>query len=209
SLDPEKITEIALQKLALRNTFLEAVVKSSAPTGGSEKIPAPEKKIIAPSLPAAPMKTESPLPAETEKNWEGFLGFLSVKSPALTSNLEQGNLISPVAYQQEKIFINLGLGPAEKVFWEYLQDQDINQKLVQYLSDFFEKGPDKIILKLTLLDENQKKSLNFASLAEMRKNEDKEKDNVKQQNLVNNPVVKQAAHLFNSKIDKVILHEEK
>jgi DNA polymerase III subunit gamma/tau len=237
SIDPEKTAEIVFQKLALRNTFLKGSSSNSGVNNrvtGKTDNSTTNKNPVGLQPPEIPCdngvsddqafiteENNEPAPVESmpeaeqvsikvaEKTWDDFLKYLNTKTPALTSNLEQGNLISPVVRNHGKLFIHLGLGPAEKVFWEYLLDVDIRKKLLSYLKDFYQEREENIELKIGLLDEAQKKALNFRSVAEQHQQRTKEKDKNRQQNIENNPLILQAAQIFNSKIDKVILHEER
>lgn len=147
-------------------------------------------------------------PIEGDKNWDGFLTYLSSVSPATSSNLEQGNIIAPLFYNEDSVTVNLGFSESSKVFLEYLQDQEINQKVVLHLGKFFGVPEDKVNLELTYISAEEKIESNFLSRAEIK---DKAEDIIveeKKEDFLNNPLILQAQDIFNTKVDKIVIGKD-
>ncbi|MBP5297300.1 MAG: DNA polymerase III subunit gamma/tau [Bacteriovoracaceae bacterium] len=155
---------------------------------------------------------QNPETPTTEKSklrhasWAEFLDFVGNRSPSLRANLEQGNLLGEIIFTTDQLRINIGLCPTEKVFWEYLQDHDIHQKICRFLGEFFSLEVDHIDLKLTLLTEAQKQELGFVSLAEQDKVQTEQQENSRETGLRNDPLIKEAENIFHAAVDKVILN---
>ncbi|MBC7537714.1 MAG: DNA polymerase III subunit gamma/tau, partial [Bacteriovorax sp.] len=92
------------------------------------------------------------LPAESiakkQMSWEGFLNFLNIKAPASASNLEQGNITSPLRLENGELSVELGFGYSGLVFLDYLSEPEVFQKLINNLSEYFEVDKNKINLQL-------------------------------------------------------------
>jgi DNA polymerase-3 subunit gamma/tau len=155
---------------------------------------------------SAPVATEVKKPiGERDLTWEGFLNDLGSRSPVSASNLEQGNILSPVRLENGQLYVELGFGFSGQVFMDYLNEPEMFQKVVNNLSEYF--GVDKNNVKLELRQALPKDD--FVSQAEIRE----QKAQVTMQDRVdefkNNPLLKEAEKLFNSKVDKVILDNSK
>jgi DNA polymerase-3 subunit gamma/tau len=155
------------------------------------------------SSPGAPDTVGKPLSGQ--QKWQEFLAFVGDRSPSLRANLEQGNLLGPMMRTADQLSLKVGLGPTEKVFWEYLQDHDIHLKICRLLGEFFSLAPEQVDLKLSLLTAAQKQELNFRSLAEQGKEAVLRQEDSQEASLRNDPVIKEAEHLFHAEVDKVIL----
>jgi DNA polymerase III gamma/tau subunit len=165
SLAPDKVMEIALQKLALRRTFF------------SEEKPVVAKK----------------------KTWESFLTHLNEISPVTASNLEQGNLVKPIEVRNGKIFVEFGLPPSGKVFFDYLNEEATLKRIEGFLSDYFET---KVDFRLTLMAAKA----NFYSKAELEQKEKNDLEKTKREQILSHPMLREAEGLFNTKVDKVFIN---
>ncbi len=221
SLDPERVTEIILQKIALRRTFFK---KSQSPLISETK-----KKLDLTNQPVdtpLPLAEEIPLPAEElpceqflesvspeshiveketapQKDWSSFLQFLQAQSPLTCSYLEQGNIISPISSNNGCFSLSLGFDSASKTFYEYFEEREAKEKVVRYLSQFFGVEEKMIDLKLELIAEG-----NFVSRAELEEQKIKmERDKVKN-NLIHHPMVQEAQKILGGTIDRIILRDE-
>lgn len=277
SLSPEKSTEIAIQKITLRNSFFSAqelpkkkVLSSEIKpevieeprevvTGPiePEAAPIPEMEMVQDEEPAqiieadatsekneeeAPATSEQPdfsklaevldkdpvvIPAEVAdekksekahqellkeksveelpRDWDGFLAYLFKVSPAAASNLEQGNIISPLSYNGESVVIEIGFPESSGVFLEYLKEADSFSKLEQQVSSFFNVEKEKINLQLEMVREEVAIESDFKSKAQIKQHEEEQVELAKKEELLSNPLIQQAEDIFNSKIDKVII----
>lgn len=143
-----------------------------------------------------------------EMNWDTFLDYFKNVSPAAASNLEQGNLLSPISYTQTSLVINLGFPQSAKVFYEYLSENEPKEKLVKNLAQYFNLEVSKIQLDMTLITKEENKE-DFKSKVEIKHEEHLKQVKEKEEAIANDPVISYAETLFNSKVDKIILTDKK
>ena len=141
-----------------------------------------------------------------DKTWENFLDFLRDKSPASASNIEQGNTLGEISIKEDRVIVEYGFTSSSKVFLDYIQEKDVYSKLVGFMSEYFSVDKDNIELRLTLVDEVRQKESNFLSKAEMKKEKENNFIEEKRQGFLNDPIIKEAEQLFNTKVDKVIMN---
>ncbi|MBT3983089.1 MAG: DNA polymerase III subunit gamma/tau [Bacteriovoracaceae bacterium] len=159
---------------------------------------------------AAPENVEKEKPTEPEeKNWDNFLRRLSKKYPASAANIEQGNILKGPLKLDGMIHIELGFPPESKIFYDYLVDANTTKRLVSEISQYFEEEQANVNLVFTLLDEKEREKTGFLSKVEV---EDKKRDEltqIKREEFLANQFVKEAQTLFDSKVDKIIVNENK
>jgi DNA polymerase-3 subunit gamma/tau len=222
SIAPEKAFEVLLYKATLRRAFF------SMKTSAVFEVEAPQKETIVESTNAVPLveplvKEEQVVEQISEKlpeltkmvlpelntskdiSWEGFLSFLKKKAPASASNLEQGNITTPLRLENGELSVQLGFGYSGMVFCDYLSEPEVFQKLVNNLAEYFEVPQNQIHLELINVDSG----IDFVSTATI--NEKIEEISMQEQvrNFKNNPMLKEAEKMFNAKIDKVIIDNKK
>lgn len=234
SIAPEKAFEVLLYKVALRRSFFsmkmpaseaimtEAVsevmadvpVKSSMKTFAESfaemakevdvQVSSPKVEVVAlePVLESVKPATAVDIKA---MNWEGFLNYLNSKSPASASNLEQGNITSPLRLENGELSLELGFGFSGMVFYDYLSEPEVYQKLVNNLSEYFEVDKTKIRLELVKVDSGE----HFVSTAAIKEQLAEISMQEKVDNFKNNPLLKEAEKMFNAKVDKVIIDHKK
>ncbi len=195
SLIPEQALEIVLRKITLRRDFFQGVKLSS------EK----KKEFISPPKPILEVKNEISQVC-INKSWEGFLEFVFKESPALASNLEQGNILSPVEFSKE-IEIELGFAKSSSVFYDYFQDKDVWSRLISFLERYTGKKQGEFNIRLLKLDERQEKEENFRSRSDLRQEEILKDAKQKEGVVRSDPLLKEFSQLFNASIDKVILEQ--
>jgi DNA polymerase-3 subunit gamma/tau len=200
-LVPEKSIEVLLYKITLRRSFFNGTQIEIKPEVKTEVVQKVESvvpvEIIIPSEPV--------ITAKKDTSWDGFLAFLSAKSPASASNLEQGNLTSPLRLTNDELFIELGFGFSSLVFLDYLRDPEVLKKLTQNLSDYFEMDKEKIFLDLKEVAPTE----DFISRADIKEKSAETDQQELIETLKNNPMLKEAEKIFNAKIDKVIIEIKK
>lgn len=207
SLRPDKTFFILLLKLCKRRDFFGSISAG----GNQEQV---EIKRDGPTV----KPVEEPVTVKTEKktveikasfsndkSWDEFLKYLNELSPASASNLEQGNLLNPISRKNGELYIELGFNFSGLVFLDYLKEAEVYQKLLSNLSDFFQVEKEKI--KLALLEVGNEEE--FVSKAEQKRLEEELSDQDKMEEIKNNPILKEAERIFNSKIDKVIIENKK
>lgn len=238
SIVPEKAFEVLMYKVALRRSFFNQKIaghENVSSAVNNTEAPAQVEAVIAEQSVAQKLHTMlseltserdaaivatdngikvsvEPVAAQVKQpvkdkdlTWEGFLNDLGSRSPVSASNLEQGNTLAPVRLENGQLYVELGFGFSGQVFMDYLNEPEMFQKVVNNLSDYF--GVDGKNVHLELRQALPKDD--FVSQAEIRE----QKAQVTMQDRVdefkNNPLLKEAEKLFNSKVDKVILDNTK
>jgi DNA polymerase-3 subunit gamma/tau len=195
SINPEKVVLVLLQKVALRRTILKGddlkVEEVSQTPGKSEA--------------RASLKVEAP--KKMAKTWNDFLVYLRQTSAATAANLEHGNLLEEINFNMRPLIINVAFPEDAGVFKEYVEEKEVYARLKNHLSDFFEVDIDKIQFKAHVLTTEEKKDKNFRTKVEIDDEKKREEEEERRQKILNDPYVKEAEKLFNSKIDKIILKE--
>lgn len=210
---PEKTVEVILYKIALRREFFNQQATHTEKKTTEPKIVAkPEIKIepvaemkIEPKLDVKPVVKEEVKIIEVEKDWDNFLSFLSKKAPATASNLEQGNLVAPLFYDQRVAKLEIGFNVAGKVFFDYLNDQEVTKKILTFMADFFNVAEENAQIRFQLMDNG----VDFKSTADIREENEKMDEDNKINSFKTNPLLLKAEQMFNSKIDKVIIEKKK
>ncbi len=136
---------------------------------------------------------------EKKKTWESFHEHLAEKSPATASNLDQGNLLKPIELGDDGLIVSFGFPPSSKVFFEYLQDNEIKANLIGFMKAYFKVGSVRFETKL-----EQGK---FQSKAEIIQGKEDKIIDAKKQSILDQPIIKEAEAIFNTKIDKVFIRE--
>jgi DNA polymerase-3 subunit gamma/tau len=262
SISPDKVSEVALQKLALRRDFFdktlatpidknkkkskinfsdvaeefvtENITQEKASSlevkeNVSEEVPVPAEEpvsavkeinfeamgITVPEESNAHVVEEEVKEIITEekvldmtgfdKTWEGFLTYLHETSPASASNLEQGNIISPLHYNGDTVVLNLGFNKSGKVFLDYLRESESYSKLVSNIALFFNVEKDKVELSLEDVEDKE----DFESRAQIEQRKEDEIIENKKEEFKNNPLVKKAEDIFQSKLEQVNVGRKK
>lgn len=198
SISPEKVVLILLQKITLRRSILSGddVKLDEIPQSHGSSVGKPEAG-SSPHL-APPVR---------EKSWNEFLGYLRQTSPATATNLEQGNLLEEVNLSSRPVSITVAFPEDAAVFQEFVEQKDVYARLKNHLSDFFEVDTEQLQFRTKLLNNEEKKDKNFRTKMEIDDEIRLNKEEERRQKILNDPFVKEAEKLFNSKIDKIILKE--
>jgi DNA polymerase-3 subunit gamma/tau len=195
SINPEKVVLILLQKVCLRRTILK---------GDDLKI---EEIPQTPGKPEARASLKVEAHQEMAKTWNDFLAYLRQTSAATAANLEHGNLLQELSVNNRPLLITVAFPEDAAVFKEYVEEKEVYARLKNHLADFFELDIDQIHFKTQLLSSEEKKDKNFRTKVEIDDEEKQRVEEEKRQKILNDPYVKEAEKLFNSKIDKIILKE--
>ncbi len=195
SLSPEKVVLILLQKVCLRRTILK---------GDDFKV---EEVPQQPGKSEARVSLKVEAPKKLAKTWNDFLAYLRQTSAATASNLEHGNLIHDLNPEHLPLLITVGFPEDAEVFKEFLEEKEVYARLKNHLADFFEVDIDKIQFRASVLTTEEKKDTNFKSKVEIDDEIKSKQEEEKKQKILNDPYVKEAEKLFNSKIDKIILKD--
>lgn len=198
SIDPLRVMDVCLQKVALRREFYNV-------DATKKKRPEPEV-IIDTQIKEEPVTVSPEAPA---KDWDNFIEYVRKVSPPAAVNLEQGNLLHPVQKKQDGVDIELTFAPEQKLFHDYLSEADNKERMSQFASEFFEVPPNAIFFSFKLIDEQKKKEHGFMSKVEVREKEEEEQINKRKNEFVSHPLIQEAEKIFNSKIDKIVLDDKK
>jgi DNA polymerase-3 subunit gamma/tau len=196
SMNPDKVVLILLQKMSLRRSILtgEDVKLSEVSQVGKPEAGPSVVNVI-------------PAPMKIAKTWNGFLEYLRQTSPATAANLEHGNLLEGLDTLSVPLIIQIAFPEDAAVFKEYLDEKDIYARLKNHLADFFEIDIEKIQFRTKLLSLEEKKDKNFRTKVEIDDENRSNREEERRQKILNDPFVKEAEKLFNSKIDRIILKE--
>lgn len=201
TMNPEKVVLILLQKIAMRRTIL---------TGADLKVS--EVKQSAPGKPEGDSRVEEITPTiavkKEARTWNDFLTYLRQTSPATAANLEHGNLLHEIDSEAVPLSIQIAFPQASAVFKEYVDEKEVYARLKNHLADFFEIDIEKINFKTQLLSEEEKKEKSFKTKAELDDEARSLREEERRQMILNDPFVKEAEKLFNSRVDKIILRDK-
>ena len=206
--EPEKVFEIALQKICLRRTFFNKVSDQSNKSFSSPSLPKEESTGRVDTEKKNPNLDISSQPKVSvkPKSWESFFSFLEQSSPATASNLEQGSIVEKMKLFDESLKIQYGFKDSAKVFWEHLNENETKKRLEGFISKFFDIPLQGVDIKLNLLTKEQGLKEEFLSVAEKNQKRDELLNEKNKQDLKSHPMIQEAEKLFNSKVDKVILN---
>lgn len=143
-----------------------------------------------------------------EKTWEHFLVYLKSNSLALLANLEQGNIILGPEKKSDRTLFKIGFPTHSKIIFDLLSEKNELDKLKRKLSEFFECDFDSIELNLVQID-SEKDDQNFKSKFEIERLDHEKIMETKRVELLKNPHILEAEKLFNAKIDKIFIKENK
>jgi DNA polymerase-3 subunit gamma/tau len=222
SLDPHRVFDICLQKVALRREFysqeapstikkkddatLDEVRVTDSNNESEEIVPTPKPE--AKSELEEEKQTQPQV--KMEKTWEGFLHYMHGLSPASASNLEQGNLTQDITFDAKRVAVRLGFSEDQKVFYDYLSDIEVLKKLKTNLFDYFELNDEKgVDLQVELIGQQEKEEAGFMSLAELKNIDEEEALNKRKADFVSMPIIRQAEEIFKSKVDKIVFEKNR
>ena len=182
-----------MQKISLRRIILKGddIKIEEAPQAGKSK--------------GAAIRIEAP--KKLAKTWNDFLNYLKHAAASTAANLEHGNLIEEIDINTVPLNIRIAFPETAAVFKEFLDEKEIYARLKNHLADFFEVDIEKLNFKTQLLTNEEKKDKNFKTTVEIEDEARKERENARREKILNDPYVKEAEKLFNTKIDKIILNE--
>ncbi|MBL7665455.1 MAG: DNA polymerase III subunit gamma/tau [Bacteriovoracaceae bacterium] len=174
SINPSQLIGVLLKKVALRRLILSAQ----------------DEKLQHDNVEAKPV---------VKKDWPGFLAFLNQKSAPIYANLERGNLLEDIALSSTQVAVKVAFAQSSKVFYDYFCEREIEQKMIAFLKEYFERD---VLFKVSLLTDNKP---DFKSKFEEEKLKHEQLQEQKTQEIRDNSFVKEAESLFNTKVDKIIL----
>jgi DNA polymerase-3 subunit gamma/tau len=137
-----------------------------------------------------------------------FVENVAQTSPLIAASLEQGNYLQPPRlHRDNNVRVEIGIDPHHSVAFEALRDKAFAQKLETAMRNFLELKSEALELDLIQLTIDQQVKKQFKSLAQLRDEKKQAEKERRQNEILNNPYIKEAEELFRSKIDKVIIEE--
>lgn len=197
SMNPDKVILILLQKICLRRSILTGEDVKLGDIGAGKSEAGTSENVVA-----------APTPKKIVKTWNDFLGYLSQMSPATAVNLSHGNLLFDIDADSVPLSIEVAFPEDAAVFKEFLDERETYAKLKNHLADFFELGIEKINFRTRVLTPDEKRDKNFKTKVELDDEAKANFEEVRRQKILNDPYIKEAEKLFNSKIDKIILKNQ-
>lgn len=219
SLDPQKATAFILMKVALREDILTG---TSEPIGQKKNlnkpaIPPQEKLPVEKVEVTKKVEVAKPAPIEPvikiaaldDISWEGFIKELYNSNKPIAVNLERGNLLNKEALGRENMTLNIAFSQDCKIFYDYLSDYENTQSLMNSLAKYLNQDVSKVSLNLNVLGKQEQIESNFQSSVEVEEKIVSLAKDKKRKEIENNKFIKEAENLFNSKVEKITLNEER
>ena len=234
SITPEKVVEVTLQKVALRRTFffqhnpikpseikangsVETLVEK--PQEKSEEKPVEKIEIPLPKPESLDeeqntlqgersQKVEEPVinKENFSRDWIGFIEYVKEISPAMASNLEQGNLSGEMALSSEALSIDVGFRPSGKVFVDYLSESEVFQKIQKHLGNFFDVPVEKVHLNLVFVKPDEQEE-GFQTRVEIEEIKERDIKEERESKIIDDPLIQEATNIFGTGIDKIKLND--
>lgn len=201
SLAPEQNFLVIIKKLALRNSLLGLETRSSEEQKKKTKSNnvQVEHKQVEVEKPKAPEVTqpsapEKPVEAKKINELDDFLKLIEVEAPTLSASLEHA-YIDPRKFIEKQMVITY---PAEgNVFYDVINQEQTKEKLKSLLNEYVDKSMSLIIE----IETNSKK--NVTTRAQERKEQDALSEEQRKKELLEDPMLKLAQEMFNTKVDKI------
>jgi DNA polymerase-3 subunit gamma/tau len=143
------------------------------------------------------------------KSWDGFLKYLyEGRNSASAVNLERGNLLNKDSFGQEGLVYKVAFEQECRIFFDYLSETEHKKTLIELFASYLEVTIDKVFINFEVLDDEFVKASNFKSSAAVVIQNEKDIEEQRTNEILNNKYIKDAESIFNSKIDKVVLNEK-
>ena len=178
SIDPPRVIEIVLRKLAKRRDFLRDYSDTSV-----------KKK-----------DSDGPI-----KEWDAFLRFLGEKSLVTKVSLERGNTLEAPMLSSGNLEIKLAFPEEAHLIVENLQETQ--DSLKEHISAFYNIEKEKIFLSMNLIGKKEIKAKDFKSKEQIFSEEKERIKEEKKLMISSNPMVKKVEELFHTKADDIVLND--
>lgn len=157
-------------------------------------------------------KKDASRPVTKTYSWPEFLNYLSGQSQAASTYLKHGNLISEKNWGELKDRPKISLAFAQKdhIMFDYLNTPEMRQKIKAWLSQYTERDESFFEeLEIELLDSEKEKTQSFKSVVEEQVEQEKKLEEQQKQAFLNRAEIVEMQKLFQTKIDHVILRDDK
>ncbi len=202
ALAPEATLFVILKKLSLRHRLLGLDQTQQEP-----KKKAIKSEPIIPEAVAAPEPASAPVVNEiTEEikkpiikvsKIEDFLKVLEKLAPTLSASLEHAHLDQEMFAQEKSLKVTY---PSDgQVFFDVVNEESSKQRLTQLLREHVNESASLVIEMTPAQNES------LQTRAQERKARDAVDEEARKQELMNDPMLKMAQDMFNTKVDKIQL----
>lgn len=187
-----------LQPVVPINQLLEQVRQlQAAPSSVTNLIAPPQTAPPEPPQPAAAKAEQQQTATKlrvAEKNWEGFVMFCMSQKPMTGTLLEHG---APIRLTEDTLEIGFATGSFEL---DSMKDRDNLQTVQELANSFFGQQIKLLIKPVVQTDGEGGKAL---SLAEKKKDEQRQRSEEIRREAEGHPVVKEALQLFDAEIAEI------
>lgn len=210
SIDPEKMVLFTMAKVCLRKQIFE----NDGPSLGIKKKELTSEQIIQeqPVQQVEIQQSEHATPIEVlvekDLSWDGFIAELKKSNKSLAANLERGNILGEFLFNKEMVSLDIGFTEENKIFLDFLKENDARKILKEELCKFFEVDVENIEIALSLVDNQTKEKRNFKNKVEIEEHDFKLRQEEKKKDILENKYIQEAEKIFNTKIDKIIINKE-
>ena len=135
------------------------------------------------------------------------MAYLRTVIPATAAHLENGNLTAPLIFDGKTVTISLGFSYAGEVFYQYLEDRQVREKVISHFAQYFGIFTTNVRFTTVLLDLKTVTEQNFKTRAQLQAELAQEQEMELKQRFLNDPLVSYAQQLFGTQIDRVVLED--
>lgn len=224
---PEKKTELdasgvdapieAVEPTEVQSTPEEVTPVESAPV--QEEPPTPEQPPVDFSEAYQAIEEEKTLEVEEaeevssipegiekgERNWEGFTEYLTKVNSATATYLDHGNIAGCVSIGEDRLEVNYGFPEKYRVMYDHVQEN--RDKIMEYLSGYFDLEKDQIQFNVEMIDQ-ETQNPNFRSKVEIIEEAHQKEQEQKRNDIATDELIQTAESLFNTKVDKIVLNND-
>lgn len=204
SPSPEKVVDLVLQKIARRRQILQpdrSLIQKGATSPVVAVSPVSPK---AGPVPAPP--TTKAVVTSINPSFEELVASLA-DAVTVQGNLGLGNFTEPPRLVEGSVRLSIGFMEEDTLPRDYLQDPEVAAKFRERAARFYGVPADQVSFKVTLVSAAEAASIGFSGLAARERDEAKAENARRKDRLLNDPFVREAERLFNTKVDKVVLKD--
>lgn len=192
SPSPEKVVDLILQKLARRRQILR-----------------PDASVIRHDQTKPLIATQPKVEKKTLNNNISDLIASLDNAPTIRANLELSDFLEKPKFVEDILHLSFGFHANEGMPIDYLQDSEVAPKFRQLIAKFYGVEETKLKVNLHSVSSEEAKRIGFTTYNDREVSRQVQEVENRRNKILNDPFVKEAERLFNSKVDKVILKDSK
>jgi DNA polymerase-3 subunit gamma/tau len=140
-----------------------------------------------------------------ERSWEGFTEYLNKVNSATATYLDHGNIAGGVSIREDRLEVHYGFPEKYRVMYDHVQEN--RDKIMVYLSEYFELEREKIQFNVEMID-RETKNPDFRSKVEIIEEAYQKEQEQRRNNIATDDLIQTAESLFNTKVDKIVLNND-